>query len=562
MSNDQIILDQIMEKQRVERMPNAKKTDFFEIYVTEQVLKNFDLSHEEIESGLAGSANDGGIDSIYTFVNGELVRDDFDSTSLKKNISINVVIIQSKTSDSFGEEPINKLVAVTNHLFSLSNELTDFQMRYNNSVLSSVNIFRTLYTNLAAKFPSISFEYIYATRGNTSNIHPNVKAKSDDLSVAVKNLFKDAGFEFKFFGAAELLNLSRKESTESFQINFSEILTGEGGYIALVKLDNFMKFLTHNDKTLRKNLFDSNVRDYQGNVEVNADMQITLKDRISGIDFWWLNNGVTIVAENASQAGKTLTLEEPQIVNGQQTSREIFNYLNNLPSSDEKRTVMIRVIVATDAQIRDRIIKATNSQTTIPAASLRATEKIHRDIETYLAPYSIFYDRRKNSQKQQGHSVDKIISIGLLAQAMMSIMLQRPDDARARPSSLIKRDDDYDKIFNIKLPINIYLIAASLVKLTKEQLRLREDLDPKDRNNLLFYTLTHCVSSLTKKSNPTANEIAKLNVSDINVEIIKSSLAIVEKIYQTLGANEKIAKGPLMLNELKSVLITQYPSLS
>jgi hypothetical protein len=95
-NNDQIILDQILEQQRSQRSPSASKASFFETYVVEQVLKNADLSDEEVESGLVGDGGDGGIDGIYIFANGDLVREDFDTSTLKKNISLEVVIIQSK----------------------------------------------------------------------------------------------------------------------------------------------------------------------------------------------------------------------------------------------------------------------------------------------------------------------------------------------------------------------------------------------------------------------------------------------------------------------------------
>ncbi|MDH6302354.1 hypothetical protein M2128_001275 [Polynucleobacter sphagniphilus] len=562
MNNDQIILDQIIEEQRAARVPSLKTSDFFEIYVAEQLLKNYDLSDEEIEFGLVGSGLDGGLDGIYTFANGELVRDDFDPSSLKKNVLIEVVIFQSKTSDGFREEAINKLIAATQHLFSLATPLSEFAGRYNESVLSCAEIYRSLYQGIASKFPEIHFHYIYATRGDGSEVHPNVKAKANDLEREVKSLFKTAKFAFSFYGSSDLLNLARQEPKTSFQINFSEILTGDGGYIALVKLKDFIKFLRDEKGLLRKSLFDSNVRDYQGRTQVNEEMQKTLGSKNDDEDFWWLNNGVTVVAGNATQAGKVLTIEDPQIVNGQQTSTEIYNYFQGADFEQEGRSVMLRVIVATESQIRDRIIKATNSQTTIPAASLRATEKIHRDIEAFLAPYGLYYDRRKNYQKQAGRPVDSIISIGLLAQAVMAIILLRPDDARARPSSLIKHDEDYEKIFNTDLPIKIYLFAAKLVKACQAYLRSREDLDPKDRNNLLFYILVYVTSSLTNKGVPTSSDIELIDLSNITEALIKSGLVEVEAIYTSLGANEKIAKGPQMLEALKKVLASKFPSVS
>ena len=110
-------------------------------------------------------------------------------------------------------------------------------------------------------------------------------------------------------------------------------------------------------------------------------------------------------------------------------------------------------MVPTEDESRDRIIKANNRQTPVQAASLRATDKIHRDIEEYFRPRGLFYDRRKNYYKNEGKPRDKIIGIPYLAQAVMAILLRSPDTARARPSSLLKNDDDYVRVFDSSYPI-------------------------------------------------------------------------------------------------------------
>ncbi|MGH8028157.1 MAG: hypothetical protein ACREO0_15675, partial [Pseudoxanthomonas sp.] len=82
-NNDQLLLDKIVEDQRIHRAPTTSYADFFEQYVAEQLLKDFDLSDDEIESGLTGGGHDGGIDAIYTIANGELVQEDFEYKALK-----------------------------------------------------------------------------------------------------------------------------------------------------------------------------------------------------------------------------------------------------------------------------------------------------------------------------------------------------------------------------------------------------------------------------------------------------------------------------------------------
>ncbi|MDR3547228.1 MAG: AIPR family protein [Candidatus Pacebacteria bacterium] len=558
-NNDQIILDQILSEEHAKRASGLKESEFFELFVAEQALKSFDLSDDEIEFGIAGSSLDGGLDGIYTFANGELVQDDFDSSGLKKNVLIEVVLIQSKTSNGFNEDAMNKFAVATSDLFSLAHSLDDFKQRYNEGVRASAELFRALYRKVAGRFPELEFRYIYASRGDSRTVHPNVAGKSEYIKKAVLDLFDTAKFDFAFYGASELLALARRRPTTTFNMQFTESLTGDKGYVALVTLSSFSSLIRGEDGELRKELFEANVRDYQGRTQVNEEMQQTLVGR-GPEDFWWLNNGITIVVSKATQNGKSLTMEDPQIVNGQQTSTEIFNFYKDENPQNEKRSVMVRVIIADDPTGRDRIIKATNSQTAIPPASLRATENIQRQIEEYLRPFGIYYDRRKNSQRQQGRSADSIISISLLAQALMAIVLQRPNDARARPSSLIKKEDDYKRLFTEKIHIEIYLYAAKLIKLTRAFLRSIPELAPKDRNNIIFYVAMYASAIATNKAAPNADELASVAMTEIDANVIAKSFAEVMPIYQMLGASDLVAKGTEFVAQLKVKLCTEFPS--
>ena len=53
---------------------------------------------------------------------------------------------------------------------------------------------------------------------------------------------------------------------------------------------------------------------------VNGDILDTLNNRKENEDFWWLNNGITILCSSAIAIGKSITIENVQIVNGLQTS--------------------------------------------------------------------------------------------------------------------------------------------------------------------------------------------------------------------------------------------------
>jgi hypothetical protein len=114
------------------------------------------------------------------------------------------------------------------------------------------------------------------------------------------------------------------------------------------------------------------------------------------------------LADRIDNAGfLQIDINDPQIVNGLQTSREIYNYYReaqNFPSPDERR-VLIRIIKTADKTVRDEVVRCTNSQNEMPEEALRATDAIHRQIEALFHRFNLFYDRRKGHYRDQGKPV-------------------------------------------------------------------------------------------------------------------------------------------------------------
>ena len=139
---------------------------------------------------------------------------------------------------------------------------------------------------------------------------------------------------------------------------------------------------------MRHYLLEPNVRDYQGvQNPVNKAIRETLHSQTSQ-EFWWLNNGITIVTDKCSVGADGITIVGTEIVNGLQTCHEIFNYFQAGGAPDE-HSVLVRVIEAPEEQSRNDITKATNNQTPVSALSLRATEPLHFEIEDRLAVRSV-----------------------------------------------------------------------------------------------------------------------------------------------------------------------------
>lgn len=157
LNNHQIILNTLLEQQKNSLDPSLKDDDFFHLFVTEQILKNFELSYDEIEAGIVDNGGDGGIDSIYTFVNSELIQRDSDLIDGKRNSIIDVYILQSKNTTGFSESAIEKCVSSANDIFDLSKSIDSLRTVYNHPLLTNVDIFRKQYLHLASKFPVLNF---------------------------------------------------------------------------------------------------------------------------------------------------------------------------------------------------------------------------------------------------------------------------------------------------------------------------------------------------------------------------------------------------------------------
>jgi len=554
-TNQQILLDTLLTQQNASLEETLSSDDYFHLFVTDQVLKNFELSYDEINEGIVDNGGDGGIDSIYTFVNTELVQRDTELIDGKRNSIIDVFILQSKNTHGFSERAIEKCISSAIDLFDFTKSIDSLRTVYNSDLLANIDILRKQYLHLASKFPILKFHYYYSTKG--IEVHPNVERKVDNLRDAINKNFDRFDFDFTFLTAHTLIELSRREQINSKELAVSDnpISTQDGGYIALIPIQNYYDFLTTEDGELIKHFFDANIRDYQGTVEVNNAIRETLMSTTPIEDFWWLNNGVTITASDASFASKKITIQEPQIVNGLQTSFEIFNYFRVNKIENDKRNVLIRIVKTTEEQSRLKVIKATNSQTNIPPASLRATDPIHRDIEDYLLAKGLYYDRRKNYHKNQGRPISKIISIPYLAQVVMSLLHQKPDYARARPSTLIKNDEDYQSIFDNNIPIELYYKSILLHQKVENALKAyNPKLSRAQIGDIKFHVSMYLSARILNKLKPSTTEIANLNLQEISIELISEAIEHVYLVYDLMGGNNSVAKGKEFVKEVQEQL--------
>lgn len=553
-SNDAILVEDAFEEYKI-NISEVITDDggMFEVFAVDNLLKDYDLAYPEIIDGITGGGGDGGVDAAYMFVNGELISEDTDLSPYKKDIGVEIVIFQSKHTSSFKEVTIDKISSSFGDLLDLSKNLSELSTVYNHKIIEKFELIRNAYKQLAKRFPSVEFRVYYVTNC-PDKPHDNVIRKADRLKNAVKEkYFSEAETSFIFIDANALLESIRRNQKTTLSLKYvgTPLISPLGeAYVCLVNIKNYVDFITDDNGRLRKSIFEANVRDYQGNAQVNEQIRETLNVNNKD-DFWWLNNGITMLSTKALIADNSLLVENPQIVNGLQTSTEISIYAKKANIDTENRNILVRVVKTSDDDSRNRIIKATNSQTNMPYASLRATDKIHSDIEDHFSTNGLYYDRRKNFYKNEGKPAKNIVSISSLAQSVISTILLRPNDARGRPTTLLKDDANYEAVFSDDYPLDMYLNCIRLRNKIDSYLATLSD--TKDRNNCRFYALMLLSMKACKSTSVNAAKMAAVKIEEISQEDIAASALYSLFYFKKLGGTDKVAKGKDLIGKLKEV---------
>ncbi|WP_019145437.1 AIPR family protein [Aeromicrobium massiliense] len=549
-ANDVILLSDMIENSRSETSALDKPTQ--EAYfVAKHYLRTYRPTHDDLLAGIVDGTLDGGIDNIYIFVNGFCVRDDAELHALGRDAQVDLIFMQTKDSKGFGESAIEKLIIHIPQLLDFGRDEDELANRFNPRVLEITRRFLKLYRSL--EMPKLRIFCSFAAL-RAEMVHANVESKAILLRDCLLTCFKTCEPMVHFLDAADIADMARDRPPVSRELALAEnpISTDTtGGYIGVVKLSEYQRFITDATGKLDASIFEANVRDYEGDTGVNKSIQATLEHENREVDFWWLNNGVTIVADKVQPASKLLKLESPQIVNGLQTSHEIYKR-GTAASFQENRSVLVKVIQADDDRVRDSIIQATNSQTALGTSALRATDKVQRQIEEHLQKRGLFYERRKNYYHNRSIALTQLVSIDQMGQAVMSTLVQVPHLARGA-SSRIFDNEIYPLVFNEEHPIQLYSYAIELVRHCEAFLKRSA---PREHEDFVFHLAMLAAVAATRKDHPKSRDIARIEglpepsrLTEL-LQIVREEFAYVQ---QRTGAVllDRVAKDPLTSKRLQ-----------
>lgn len=556
-TNNQKLMAECIQQEFSENCNFDNINNYFEFFASSMVLKNYDLSDDEIINGLTGKGNDGGIDGFYLFINDELLTEDLvDTCSITRGSNIELILIQSKYVSSFGEDALMKWKTVSSNLLSLE-PLERYKGRYDEKILDNFSLFGNIIRKSIRLQCKLHINYYYVTLGLTNDIHPNVIAQKAELEQMTHSIYPSANINVNFIGADELMSIFNDPSDICVNLAFADhsISLGTSDLVALVNIGTYFKFITDETGKIRKRYFESNVRDYQGHNAVNKSIAETLASS-NNEDFWWLNNGVTILVSKLDLVTtKEVAIINPEIVNGLQTSREIYNYFQGKPDSinEEKRNILVRIIKPIDEDSRDRIIFATNNQTNIPKYSLRVTDNIHLQIELYFKNRGLYYDRRKNYYRNQGQKQSDIIGVAFLAQCLISLILKKPDFARARPSTLLDDEEIYNQLYNKTINLEAYYKTAMIGRKIKTRINLSA-LSLSVKNDILYYVIYASIVCILRKKEITFTDLINFNLELLNDDIISKCTDIVYDKYLEYGNSSQVAKSPYFIFQIDKAI--------
>ena len=233
-------------------------------------------------------------------------------------------------------------------------------------------------------------------------------------------------------------------------------------------------------------LFHKNVRYFLGKkTSVNKQIIRTLSDPEERNNFWYYNNGVTIVCDDYeiinNKENTEVLLKGLQIINGCQTTVAIASCRDLLSHSE----VMVRIFKSKGEKFAMKVCETTNTQTAVKGRDLRSLDPIQRQLKKQFKNLGYYYEIKRFGYATE-KSVDRtpykaILNNQKVAKAYLAF-IGHPSDARARLYRLFDKNEYYPVIFpenktasELLLP---YLIIEGIEEAIKEKKKqASEDFD-------------------------------------------------------------------------------------
>ena len=266
--------------------------------------------------------------------------------------------------------------------------------------------------------------------------------------------------------------------------NYTRVFVGKVPVTELARLMD-----AHGDRLLERN-----IRRYLGSSDnrVNAAIWMTLLDGQEHPNFYFYNNGITLICDrfdyNALQTeNHKVRVEGLQIINGGQTSKTIQDAVSYARSTPEWANswaegdalanldttyVLVRLyqVSKESESLVQNITYATNSQNPVDLKDLRSNDQIQKQLELSMKDLGFEYRRKR----AEGFLRPSDISVGTAAEAVLSVWREHPQQAKFRSGDHF--GSLYSSIFTKDLSAAQVVVAVLLFRIAENH-RKRPKLD-------------------------------------------------------------------------------------
>ncbi len=447
----------------------SDESKIFEMFACYCVLSHEYTDSFDLSDIATGGGNDGGIDGIAIIANNVLIHspEEFDDLVEQTHsiTDLKFVFVQAKSSASFSGSDIATFGFGVRDLFKEQPELVQsVEIREKASIISHI------LNNMVCVRNKPNCLLYYVTTGRWTedqNIKSRIEGVRNDL--VSENLFSDvlftpvdADYLQRLFKAT--IDKIRAEIDFPDRITLPEMDGINEAYLGVLPAKTFLSLVSNEDGVIKSILYD-NVRDFQGENDVNREIAATLSSPDSD-KFVILNNGVTIICKELRNIVRNrFLLGDYQIVNGCQTSHVLYF---NRGAIGDNVYVSVKIISTLDENTVSKIVKATNRQTEVSNEQLMALNDFNKKLEAYYQTYSdsqrLYYERR-SKQYASTAEIEKvrIITVPTQIKAFSSMFLDKPHLASRYYGRLLK--DSNEMFSNDHQPIAYYISAYALYKI-------------------------------------------------------------------------------------------------
>lgn len=532
----QSYMNDFLKSHEIEEKKENKQFEMFASYcaVSQQYGEQFYLNDI-----ITGAGGDCGIDGIAIIANGTLInsKEEIDDLiEINKKISdLIFVFTQAKTSASFSSSEIGTFGAGVVDFFSEAPRFPRNEFIKDKYFISEY----IFHKSVCLKEKPKCYLYYMSTGKWVNDL--NCVARKDMIINDLKelNIFSniqfipvDADLLQKYY--RNTIDVAETEISFKEKVLLPDIPKVKQSYLGYLDYEEYFKLIVGENGEIRKSVFYDNVRDYQGENDVNNEIAETIKNESE--KFVLLNNGVTIICKQLSNLRDKFTLTDYQIVNGCQTSHVLYY---NKPKAGTVMQIPVKIIETEDEETVNSIIKATNRQTEVTDEQLIALGEFHRKLEAFYNTYTgnqrLYYERRS---KQYNSVADiekvRIISISTQIKAAASMFFDKPHLASRYYGRLLR---SVEGIFSKEHKLLPYYTCAYL--LYRLEYLFRNKMLPAQYRKYRYHMLMLIKYDFCKEKMPELNANKMESICNEILQCANDNTALIQEINKLIKIIDK-----------------------